>query len=99
MTTSPNTSDPAVMIPIHRGNEARKKEQLDFLAAQAAALFRFAEIEALTDAAAAGAFGSWLTGRGVPNSPLVEASRSEVKAWLKRVERCGWEALAQGACP
>lgn len=87
---------PGVLVPVAIGNEARKKERLDHVAAQAAALLRFADIEALFDPAAAGAFGCLMTGRPVPNTPQVSSTRAEVKAWIKRVERCGWDGIVEG---
>ena len=95
---NPESGLPAVEIPVGLGNEARKKERLDLVAAQAAALFRMAEVERLADPGAAAAWGHWLTGHKVPNTPALNATRSEVKAWLKRVEACGWEELRDRPC-
>ena len=88
---NPETGLPAVAIPVGIGNKARKDERLDLLAAQAAALFRFDEVERLRPHAAAAAWGHWLTGHKVPNTPPLAVTRNEVRAWLKEVEQCGWE--------
>ena len=89
-----------VEVPASVIRSAGELEQLDFLAANIAAAFRFGFEPALTDMAASAAF-AWITTRTpVVGEPYVAAERELIRDYVKRARRCddGWIGLAEWRC-